>query len=60
MAEARNLAEVKNATRSRMPDMADDNFVERVHAYSKWLLGLDARFENPSEAVSDGRTKAAG
>jgi hypothetical protein len=20
--------------------MTDDNFVERVHAYSKWLLGL--------------------
>ena len=40
--------------------MADDNFVERVHAYSKWLLGLDARLENPSEAVSDGRTKPAG
>jgi len=21
--------------------MSGDNFVERVHAYSKWLLGLD-------------------
>ena len=60
MAEARNLAEVKNATRSRMPEMPNDNFVERVHAYSKWLLCLDAGFENPSEVTSDERAKPAG
>ena len=40
--------------------MPNDNFVERVHEYSKWLLGLDTAFENPSEVTSNERAKSAG
>ncbi len=40
--------------------MPDDNFVERVHAYSKWLLGLDTAFENPNERTFNERAKPAG
>lgn len=44
----------------KIPVMPSDNFVERVHAYSKWLLGLDTAFENPSEVTSNERAKPAG
>ena len=40
--------------------MPSDNFVERVHAYSKWLLGLDTALENPGEVTSNERAKPAG
>ena len=40
--------------------MPSDNFVERVHAYSKWLLGLDAAIETPREVTSNVRAMPAG
>ena len=40
--------------------MEGDNFVERVHAYSKWLLGLDATFEDPNERTLNERAKPTG
>ena len=40
--------------------MTGNNFVERVHAYSKWLLGLDSAFEKPSEVTPNERAKPAG
>jgi hypothetical protein len=38
--------------------MTDDNFVERVHAYSKWLVGLEIVFEDDEDVSprgTDGR-----
>ena len=31
--------------------MAGDNFVERVHAYSKWALGLEPSCEDGEESA---------
>ena len=39
--------------------MTGNNFVERVHAYSKWLLGLDSAFEKPCDEPRNERAKPA-
>ena len=39
--------------------MNEGNFVERVHAYSKWLLRLETGFEdqvNQAESLRDSET----
>jgi hypothetical protein len=36
-----------------VPTMTGDNFVERVHAYSKWLLGLESSGQEGEEATKE-------